>query len=256
MKQGRLKDRIAIITGAARGIGKATAVKMAQEGASVAILDVVADHLQRTVGELQAKEAKVLGIKADVSQRKEVEKAVEQILQKWGRVDILVNNAGVVRPALLEDVQEEDWDPVLGVNLKGAFFCTRAVLPTMKKNRYGKIVSIGSRASLGKAERTVYSATKAGLIGLTRTWALELGQHNININYVGPGPIATELFKTNNPEGSPKTKAILNAIPLKRMGQPEDVANLVSFLASDEASFITGQSIFICGGITVGLAHF
>jgi 3-oxoacyl-[acyl-carrier protein] reductase len=171
-------------------------------------------------------------------------------------VDILVNNAGVVRPALLEDVQEEDWDPVLGVNLKGAFFCTRAVLPTMKKNRYGKIVSIGSRASLGKSERTVYSATKAGLIGLTRTWALELGQHNININYVGPGPIATELFKANNPEDSPKTKAILNAIPLKRMGQPEDVANLVSFLASDEASFITGQSIFICGGITVGLAHF
>jgi 3-oxoacyl-[acyl-carrier protein] reductase len=206
MKPGRLKDRIAIITGAARGIGRATALKMAQEGASVAILDVVADHLQRTVGELQAKEAKVLGIKADVSQRKEVEKAVEQILQKWGRVDILVNNAGVVRPALLEDVQDEDWDPVLGVNLKGAFFCTRAVLPTMKKNRYGKIVSIGSRASLGKSERTVYSATKAGLIGLTRTWALELGQHNINITTLAQVPLPPNCSRPATRKTAPRRK--------------------------------------------------
>ena len=115
---------------------------------------------------------------------------------------------------------------------------------------------MGSRASLGKEERTVYAATKAGLIGVTRTWALELAPYNINLNYIGPGPIATELFKANNPADSPKTKAIVNGIPLKRMGQPEDVANLVSFLASDEASFITGQAIFICGGLTVGVAHY
>ncbi len=256
MNQGRLTDRAAIITGAAGGIGRATAVKMIQEGASVAIFDVATENLQRTVDDLQSRGARVLGIPTDVSRKKEVEKAVEQVLQRWGRVDILVNNAGIVRMAQLEDVRDEDWDAVVAVNLKGAFFCTRAVLPTMKKNRYGKIVLIGSRASLGKTDRTVYSATKAGLIGVTRTWALELGQYNININYVGPGPIATEMFKANNPEDSPKTKAILQAIPLQRMGRPEDVANLVSFLASDEAAFITGQSIFICGGITVGLAHF
>ncbi len=192
----------------------------------------------------------------DISQKEEVNKGVEQVLKQWGRVDILVNNAGIVKPALLEDVQDGDWDDVVNTNLKGTFFCTRAVLPAMKKNRYGKVVNIGSRASLGKSDRTVYSATKAGLIGMTRTWALELAPHNINVNYIGPGPIATELFKQANPEDSPKTKAIYNAIPLKRLGKPEDVANLASFLASDEASFITGQSIFICGGITVGLAHF
>jgi NAD(P)-dependent dehydrogenase (short-subunit alcohol dehydrogenase family) len=126
----------------------------------------------------------------------------------------------------------------------------------MKKNRYGKIINIGSRASLGKELRTVYSATKAGLIGVTRTWALELGRYNINVNYIGPGPIATDLFKSVNPENSPKTRAVLNGIPLKRIGEPGDVANLVSFLASDEASFITGQAIFICGGLTVGMIHY
>lgn len=126
----------------------------------------------------------------------------------------------------------------------------------MKGQGYGKIVNIGSRASLGKLDRTVYAATKAGLIGMTRTWALELASNNINVNYIGPGPIATELFNLVNPENSNKTMAIINAIPLRRMGKPEDVANLVSFLASDEASFITGQTIFICGGLTVGLAYY
>jgi NAD(P)-dependent dehydrogenase (short-subunit alcohol dehydrogenase family) len=177
-------------------------------------------------------------------------------MEHFGRIDILVNNAGIVKPALLEDVQDGDWDEVVGTNLKGTFFCTRAVLPTMKIQRYGKIINIGSRASLGKELRTVYGATKAALIGVTRTWALELAQYNINVNYIGPGPIATELFKAANPMESPRTKAIIDGIPLKRVGQPEDVANLVSFLASDEASFITGQAIFICGGLTVGLAHY
>lgn len=257
MVPGRLEGRVAVITGAAGGIGKAAARKMLMEGASVAILDIVADGLNQAAKELQASHGeKCLGIRTDISKKEDVEKAVRQVAERWGRMDILVNNAGVVRSASFEDVRDEDWDPVVGVNLKGAFFCTRAVLPAMKKNRYGKIVNIGSRASLGKTDRTVYSATKAGLIGLTRTWALEFARHNINVNYIGPGPIATELFKANNPEGSEKTKAILRNVPLQRMGKPEDVANLITFLSSDEASFITGQSIFICGGITVGLAHF
>ena len=256
MHEGRLNDRVAVITGGSRGIGKATCIKMVQEGASVAILDILPEEISRTVQELQANGGKALGIKTDITRKEEVQAAMEKILEKFGRVDILVNNAGIVKPALLEDVQEGDWDEVVSVNLKGAFFCTRAVLPGMKERRYGKIVNMGSRASLGKELRTVYSATKAALIGITRTWALELAQHNINVNYIGPGPIATGLFKAANPDDSPKTKAILNGIPLKRMGQPEDVANLASFLASDESSFITGQAVFICGGITVGLAHY
>jgi 3-oxoacyl-[acyl-carrier protein] reductase len=256
MIPGRLTGRVAVITGAARGIGKATAFKMVREGASVALLDILSEEVARVAQDLQANGGKTLGMKADVRHKDEVDEAVERTLKHFGKVDILVNNAGVVNPALLEDVEEKDWEEVIGVNLKGTFFCTQAVIQTMKKNRYGKIINIGSRASLGKELRTVYSATKAGLIGMTRTWALELGRYNINVNYIGPGPIATELFKSVNPENSPKTKAILNGIPLRRMGQPEDVANLVSFLASDEASFITGQAIFICGGLTVGIAHF
>jgi NAD(P)-dependent dehydrogenase (short-subunit alcohol dehydrogenase family) len=185
-----------------------------------------------------------------------VREAVEQILSQFGRIDILINNAGIVRPALLEDVKDGDWDEVAGTNLKGAFFCTRAVLPFMKKARYGKIINMSSRTSLGKELRTVYGATKAALIGLTRTWALELAQYNINVNAIGPGPIATELFTAANPTESPRTQAIINEIPLKRMGQPEDVAHLATFLSSDESSFITGQVIFICGGLTVGLAHY
>ncbi|NWF54597.1 MAG: SDR family oxidoreductase [Syntrophaceae bacterium] len=256
MNQGRLKDRVAMITGGARGIGKAAAFKMVKEGASVALLDILPEDLARLGKELKALGGKTLGIETDVTQKKEVEKAVEKILSKWGRVDILVNNAGIVKPAPLENVQEKDWDQVVDVNLKGAFFCTRAVLPSMKTHRYGKIVNLSSRASLGKELRTVYAATKAALIGLTRTWALELAQYNINVNAIAPGPIATELFTSANPADSPRTKAIINGIPLKRMGQPEDVGNLILFLASDESSFITGQVIFICGGITVGLAHY
>ncbi len=256
MNQGKLKDRVAIITGGARGIGKATAIKMNKEGASVAIFDILPKEISQTAKELQAGGGKVLGIKADITHKEEVGKAVDQVIAQFGRVDILVNNAAIVKPALLEDVQDGDWDAVVNVNLKGNFFCTRAVLPSMKQRRYGKIINIGSRASLGKEVRTVYGATKAGLIGMTRTWALELAQYNINVNYIGPGAIATEMFMANNPEDSPKTKAIVNGIPLRRMGQPEDVANLISFLASDESSFITGQSIFICGGLTVGLVHY
>jgi NAD(P)-dependent dehydrogenase (short-subunit alcohol dehydrogenase family) len=253
MIPGRLTGRVATITGAARGIGKATAFKMVREGASVALLDILSEEVARVAQDLQANGGKTLGMKADVRHKDEVDEAVERTLKHFGKVDILVNNAGVVNPALLEDVKEKDWEEVIGVNLKGTFFCTQAVIQTMKKNRYGKIINIGSRASLGKELRTIYSATKAGLIGVTRTWALELGRYNINVNYIGPGPIATELFKSANPENSPRTQAIINGIPLKRIGQPEDVANLVSFLASDEASFITGQAIFICGGLTVGM---
>ncbi len=256
MSQGRLKDRVAIITGGARGIGKAMAIKMVREGASVGLLDIMAAAVSETANELRALGGKALGVKVDISRREQVIPAVEQILAQFGRVDILMNNAGIVKPALLEDVKDGDWDEVVGTNLKGTFFCTRAVLPFMKKVRYGKIINISSRTSLGKELRTVYGATKAALIGVTRTWALELAPFNINVNAIAPGPIATELFTAANPADSPRTQAIINEIPLKRIGQPEDVANLAAFLASGESSFITGQVIFLCGGLTVGLAHY
>ena len=256
MGQGRLENRVAVITGGAGGIGKATAFKMVGEGAAVALLDIAAEEVARTAAELQAAGGKALGLAADIANRQQVNEAIEKTLAHYGRVDILANNAGLVGPAALENVREEDLDRVLAVNLKGTFFCTQAVLPAMKQNRYGKIVNTSSRAALGKELRTAYSATKAGLIGMTRTWALELASYNINVNAVAPGPIATELFMKANPEGDPKTRAIIDGIPLKRWGKPEDVANLISFLASDESSFITGQTVFICGGLTVGLAHF
>jgi NAD(P)-dependent dehydrogenase (short-subunit alcohol dehydrogenase family) len=229
---------------------------MIHEGAAVIIVDILPAETKQIADELNALGGKARGMIADITRKDEVDQVIKQAMKEFGKVDILVNNAGIVRPALLEDVKEEDWDRVVSVNLKGTCFCTQAMLPIMRKNRYGKIINIGSRASLGKTDRTVYAATKAGLIGVTRTWALELAPYNINVNYVGPGPIATELFKSVNPPESEKTKAIIRGIPLGRMGQPEDVANLIAFLGSDEASFITGQAIFICGGITVGLAHY
>jgi NAD(P)-dependent dehydrogenase (short-subunit alcohol dehydrogenase family) len=256
MNQGRLQDRVAIVTGGAGGIGKATAFKIAREGAAVIVVDILSPGTGQVAEELKALGGKAEGMVADITKKDQVDQVIERTVKEFRKVDILVNNAGIVRPALLEDVKEEDWDQVVSVNLKGTCFCTQATLPIMKKNQYGKIINIGSRVSLGKTDRTVYAATKAGLIGVTRTWALELAPYNINVNYVGPGPIATEMFKSVNPPESEKTKAIIRAIPLRRMGQPEDVANLISFLASDEASFITGQAIFICGGITVGLAHY
>lgn len=255
MSEGRLKNRVAVVTGAAKGIGKATAFKMTSEGAHVVLLDIL-EEVTCVADELNSTGQRALGVVGDISNKQQVDKMVKRIVEHFGTVDILVNNAGVVHPSPLEDVIEEDWDAVVKVNLKGAFFCTQAVLPMMKKKCYGKIVNIGSRASLGKLDRTVYAASKAGLIGMTRTWALELAPYGINVNYIGPGPIATDLFKLVNPENSERTKAIINAIPLKRMGTPKDVANVISFFVSDEASFITGQTIFVCGGLTVGLAHY
>jgi NAD(P)-dependent dehydrogenase (short-subunit alcohol dehydrogenase family) len=255
MRRGRLKDRVAIITGGARGIGRAIAFKMVKEGASVMLLDLLADELAQVIDELKALGGNAYSIPSDVSDRSAVDDVVSRTLKKLGTVDILVNNAGISLADSLEEIKEEDWDTLVKINLKGSFFCVQSVTPIMKDNGYGKIVNISSRASLGKLGRTVYGATKAGLIGMTRSMALELAKYGVNVNCVAPGPIATELFNSVNPEGSEKTKAIIDAIPLKRIGRPEDVANLVAFLASDEASFITGQTLFICGGLTVGMAH-
>ncbi|MGO9021271.1 MAG: SDR family NAD(P)-dependent oxidoreductase [Syntrophobacteraceae bacterium] len=253
--EGKFNGRVALITGAARGIGKAIAFKMSREGASVALMDLD-ERVQDVARDLAGKGIPAVAFTVDVGDEQAVHDAVACIANRFNKIDIVVNNAGIVGPAPLEEVTEDDWDKITRVNLKGLIFCTQHSLPHMKKQHYGKIVNIGSRASLGKLDRTIYSLCKAGIIGLTRTWALELGPHNINVNNVAPGPIATDLFTGANPPGCPKTEAIIRSVPLGRMGEPEDVANAVAFLASDEAGFITGQTLFVCGGLTVGSAYF
>lgn len=247
----RFEGRVAVVTGAAYGIGKAIAETLAREGAAVALLDI-SDEVRHVARALEEKKRCAAAYITDVRDETAVRESVEDIRKRLGTIHILVNNAGVVRPRGVDEVTEEDWDLVTQINLKGTFYCTRACIPFMKGQEYGKIVNISSRASLGKHDRTVYSASKAGIIGMTRTWALELAAFHINVNSVAPGPIATERFMENNPPDSANTKAIVDSIPLTRMGTPLDVASAVAFLAADEASYITGQTLFICGGLTVG----
>jgi NAD(P)-dependent dehydrogenase (short-subunit alcohol dehydrogenase family) len=166
----------------------------------------------------------------------------------------LVNNVGMVRPAPLEETSIEDLAAVMDVNLRSAVLAAQALLPAMRDAGFGRIVNIASRAALGKELRTAYAASKAGLIGLTRTWALELASQGITVNAIGPGPIATDLFRRANPDNSPRTRAIIDGVPVKRLGTPEDVAHAASFFLDDRAGFVTGQVVYVCGGLTVGLA--
>jgi 3-oxoacyl-[acyl-carrier protein] reductase len=250
-RTGRLEGKIAVVTGGARGIGKAICERMLQEGANVAVLDTRETELKETCMAFSESQKTVVGFNVDISSKSQVEKSFKSIVERFGTIDVLVNNAGIVCPAPLEDVVEDAWDQVVAVNLKGTTFCTQAALLVMKENRYGRIINIGSRACLGKTERTVYAATKAGLIGMTRTWALELGSFNITVNWIGPGLVATELYRQVNPSDSTRTKNLISAIPLKRVGEPEDIANAVVFLSSDESSYITGQTLFVCGGLSI-----
>ncbi len=246
----RFSGRTALVTGAACGIGVAIAEKLSGESASVALFDINSE-VENTALSLREKGMDAEAFIVDVGDQKSVESAVQKVKEKFGAIDILVNNAGVVRPAGFDDVTEEDWDIVNRVNLKGTFFCSRACVPHMKERQSGKIVNLGSRAGLGKFDRTVYSASKAGISGMTRTMALELAPFKINVNTVAPGPIATDRFMENNPPDSPATLAILESVPLARIGTPQDVADAVAFLSSDEAGFITGQTLYVCGGLTI-----
>jgi NAD(P)-dependent dehydrogenase (short-subunit alcohol dehydrogenase family) len=166
----------------------------------------------------------------------------------------LVNNVGIVRPAPIEETTVEDLAAVMDVNLRSALLATQALLPAMRDAGFGRIVNIASRAALGKELRSAYAASKAGLIGLTRTWALELASQGITVNCIGPGPIATDLFKRANPDNSPRTRAIIEGVPVKRLGTPDDIAHAAAFFLDDRAGFVTGQTIYVCGGMTVGLA--
>ncbi len=246
-----MKERVALVTGAGTGIGRATALRLAGDGMRVAVLDIEGAAAGRVAGEIESLGGAAMPIAADVSNDAQVLSAVARVTEAWGPVLVLVNNAGILRPALLGQVDLSDWESTIAVNLKGPMLCAQAVIGGMKAAGWGRIVSVSSRAALGKEERTSYAASKAGIIGLTRTWALELARFGITVNAVGPGPIETSLYTENNPVYQSQRERLLQQIPVGRMGKPEEVAGLIAYLCSEGAGFVTGQTIFICGGMSL-----
>lgn len=233
-----------LVTGASRGIGRAVATRLMADGLDVVNFDIAAPEA------LAQKETFVLVDLAD-------EAALRDALARTVAarpITRLVNNAGIVRPAGIDAATSADLQAVMAVNLAAAMACVQALLPAMRAARFGRIVNISSRAALGKGKRIAYAASKAAVHGFTRTLALELGADGITANAIGPGPIATELFERVNPPGAPATQRILDTIPVRRMGQPEEVAHLVASLLDARAGFTTGQVVYVCGGMTVGLA--
>ncbi|GAB4271532.1 3-oxoacyl-[acyl-carrier-protein] reductase [Thermincola ferriacetica] len=244
-----LRDKIAIVTGGSRGIGKAICEALARQGARVVIFDVNAAELQNCVSELKAAGFDAEGYEVNVSQADKVEEAVAGVINNLGRIDILVNNAGITRDTLLMRMKEEDWDAVLAVNLKGVFNCTKAVSRSMMKQRGGVIINISSVVGLmGNAGQANYAASKAGIIGFTKSVARELASRGVRANAIAPGFIVTQMTDVLSDEIKGELQ---KQIPLGRLGQPEDVANLVVFLASDNASYITGQTIAVDGGMVM-----
>lgn len=231
----------ALVTGGAQGIGRAACQRLAADGCQIMLIDRVPPD-DPDLGEF---------IQADMSDVSATAKALDQALD--GRVVTrLLNNVGMVRPALLDDSTLEDFDAVMALNVRSAIQCTKRVVVGMRERGFGRIVNVASRAVLGKARRTNYGASKAALIGMTRTWSLELAPHGITVNAICPGPTATELYLKANPPESAATKASLSGIPVGRIGTPEDMAHTISFFMSEGAGFVTGQSLFVCGGSSLG----
>jgi 3-oxoacyl-[acyl-carrier protein] reductase len=244
-----LSDRVAIVTGGGQGIGREIALMLSGLGAAVVISDINPATAKEVAAEIEAKNGKSLAIPSNVTVAAEVNKLVEQVLSSFGRIDILINNAGVTRDGLLLRMSEADWDLVLNINLKGAFICTQAVLRHMIKQRWGRVVNMASVVGLiGNAGQANYSASKAGLIGLTKTTAREVASRNITVNAVAPGFIDTGM--TQKLSDNVKQE-LLKQIPVGFIGLPKDVAYAVSFLVSEEARYITGQVISVNGGLAM-----
>lgn len=242
-----LKESTAFITGGAGTLGFAMATRFLQEGSNVVICDANQDAIDAACEKLAAQGGRVLGVRADVTNKDEVALAVQKATHKWKKIDVLVNNAGFARDRYLTKMSEEDWHAVLDVTLQGAFHCTRAVLPIMMESRYGRVINIASRAHLGNPGQTNYSAAKAGLIGFTRSLALESGKFGITANAVAPGVISTPRMQQRPDYQELTERAKLNT-PVARLGDPSDVAATVAFLASRLAGFTTGETVHVTGG--------
>ncbi len=244
----RLADRVAIITGGGQGIGRAAALRFAAEGARVAVADINEQAAHAAAEAIHQGGGEALAIAVDVTSRPAVDALVEQTLGAWGQVDILVNNAGILRDARLVKMSEDEFDAVIAVNLKGVFNCTQAVAPHMIERGYGRIVNTSSVVGLyGNFGQTNYVAAKAGVIGMTKVWARELGRKGITVNAVAPGFIATEMI-ASVPEKV--LQAMTDKVPLGRLGDPVEIANAYLWLASDEASYVNGAVISVDGGVT------
>jgi 3-oxoacyl-[acyl-carrier protein] reductase len=242
-----LSGKVALVTGGAQGIGKAIALLLARNGADVVVSDINLEKAQETADEVQGMGRNSLAVKANVADLKDVEQMVDAIVRRFGRIDILVNNAGITRDRLILRMTEEDWDAVLAVNLKGTFNCTKTAIRHMSKQKSGKIVSIASVVGqMGNAGQANYAASKAGVIGFTKTIAREFAARGINVNAIAPGYIQTPMTDAVPEKAKEELKRM---IPMERLGQPEDVAQAVLFLVSESSSYITGQVLHVNGGI-------
>lgn len=246
----RLKDRVAIVTGGGAGIGEATSMRFAQEGAKVVVADVDMAAAQKVVDVIKGKGGQAIPFKVDVRVAAEVTNMVGAAIKGFGTLDIIVNNAGINRDAIAKRMTEEQWNVVLDVNLKGTFLCCQAASVPMMEKKYGRIINTSSIGSLGNIGQANYSASKAGVIGLTKTLALELAKYNINVNCVAPGATQTQMTAGMPPDIAARFR---DGIPLKRFAEPAEIASAHVFLASEEASYVTGQVLFVDGGISVGI---
>ncbi len=245
----RLAGKVSIITGGAQGIGLATALKFSREGATVVVCDIRQAAVDAAVAQCQEAGAKALGRVVDVTQREMVDAMVQQVLNQFGRIDVLVNNAGITQDARLQKMTIEQFDRVIDVNLRGVFHCSQAVADAMVKQGGGVILNASSVVGIyGNFGQTNYAATKFGVIGFTKTWSRELGPKGVRVNAVAPGFVATPILSTIPDK---VLQEMIDRVPLKRLGQPEDIANVYAFLASDDAAYIDGAMLEVSGGMTV-----